>query len=403
MRPRRTIIVGGGVGGMAFAAACDRLGLPFVLLERAPVLSEVGSGLGILPGAVRALRALGVGEELFARGAPFRHFVVCSSRGDELADVSFTRIFEQAGCKGYVLHRGSLHAAIAARVRPDAMRTGAEVVAIEQADGEVRVRLRDGSAVAGDLLVGADGLNSVVRRHVLDDGPPRYAGETIFRGIADFALARPDISRELFGAGRRAAYYELGPGRVYWWATAPLAAGTEIPQPERRAYLAEAFAGWAFDLPAIFTHTPERSILQNDIYDRPPSRRWHRGRAVLLGDAAHPTTPNLGQGACMAIEDAVVLARAIAEARDSDEAFARFHRRRSRRTTQIVRMSRWWGRAGLWKHPALTALRDGLIRYGPDGWMERAGAAQYTYDPGGLPEGLAAGAGRAPEAVERLP
>jgi 2-polyprenyl-6-methoxyphenol hydroxylase-like FAD-dependent oxidoreductase len=385
MRPERTIIVGGGIGGMAFAAALERVGLPFVLLERAPALSEVGSGLGVLPGAVRALRTLGVGEDLFARGAPFRRFFVCSSAGHELAEVSFTRIFEQAGCKGYVLHRGALHAALAARVRGGTVRTGAEVVAIGEDASEVRVHLRDRSVVAGDLLVGADGLNSVVRRHVLDDGPPRYAGETIFRGIADFALARPEISRELFGAGRRAAYYELGAGRVYWWATAPLPAGTEVPPPARRAYLAEAFAGWAFDLPAIFAHTPERAILQNDIYDRAPARTWHRGRAVLLGDAAHPTTPNLGQGACMAIEDAIVLARAIVEAGDCGEAFARFHRRRARRTAQIVRMSRWWGRVGLWKHPALTALRDGAIRYGPDGWMERAGAAQYCYDPGGLP------------------
>jgi 2-polyprenyl-6-methoxyphenol hydroxylase-like FAD-dependent oxidoreductase len=111
LKPERTIIVGGGVGGMAFAAALQRLGLPFVLLERARELSEVGSGLGILPGAVRALRTLGVGDELFARGAPFRRFFVCSSRGEELAEVSFTRIFERAGCPGYVLHRGALHSA----------------------------------------------------------------------------------------------------------------------------------------------------------------------------------------------------------------------------------------------------------------------------------------------------
>jgi 2-polyprenyl-6-methoxyphenol hydroxylase-like FAD-dependent oxidoreductase len=385
VRPERTVIVGGGVGGMAFAAALERLGLPFVLLERARELGEVGSGLGVLPGAVRALRALGVGAELFDRGAPFRRFVVCSSRGDELAEVSFTRIFERARCPGYVLHRGALHAALTARVRANAIRTGSEVVSIDGTNGAVRAVLRDGSAVAGDLVVGADGLNSIVRRHVLGDGPPRYAGETIFRGISEFRLARPEISRELFGRGRRAAYYELSPGRVYWWATAPLRQGTEIPQGRRRAYLEHAFAGWAFDLPAIIAGTPESSILQNDIFDRKPAGRWHRGRVVLLGDAAHPTTPNLGQGACMAIEDAIVLARSIVEADDPDDAFTRFHRIRSRRTARIVRMSRWWGRVGLWKHPAMVALRDRAIRSGPSGWMERAGAAQYCYDPGGLP------------------
>src|SRR5262245_49139289 len=163
-RPARTIIVGGGVGGMAFAAALERLGLPFVLLERARELGEVGSGLGVLPGAVRALRTLGVGEDLFARGAPFRRFIVCSSRGGELAEVSFTRIFEQARCPGYVMHRGALHSALRARVSGDAIRTGAEVVSIEERNGEIRAVLRDSpAAVSGDLLVGADGLNSVVR------------------------------------------------------------------------------------------------------------------------------------------------------------------------------------------------------------------------------------------------
>jgi 2-polyprenyl-6-methoxyphenol hydroxylase-like FAD-dependent oxidoreductase len=386
VKPERTIIVGGGVGGMALAAAFERLGLSFVLLERAAELGEVGSGLGVLPGAVRALRTLGIGEELFARGAPFRRFVLCSSRGSELAEVSFTRIFEQAGCPGYVLHRGALHSALTAQVSRDAIRTGSEVVAIEEAAGAVRAFLRGQStAISGDLLVGADGLNSVVRRHVLADGPPRYAGETIFRGLSDFALDRPDTCRELFGHGQRAAYYSLGERRVYWWATAALAQGTDIPSGQRRAYLERAFAGWAFGIPEIIASTPESCILQNDIFDRRPSSRWHRGRIVLLGDAAHPTTPNLGQGACMAIEDAIVLARCIVEASDREAAFTRFHKRRSRRTAQTVRMSRWWGRVGLWKNPAMVALRDGLIHYGPQGWMERAGAAQYCYDPGALP------------------
>jgi 2-polyprenyl-6-methoxyphenol hydroxylase-like FAD-dependent oxidoreductase len=306
VKPGRTVIVGGGVGGMALAAALTRLGLPFVLLERAGALGEVGSGLGVLPGAVRALQTLGVGDELFARGAPFRRFVVCSSHGDELAEVSFTRIFEQAGRPGYVLHRGALHAALTARVKSDAIRTGAEIVAVEDGQGEVRVVLRDGSeTVAGDLVVGADGLHSVVRRHVLGDGPPRYAGETIFRGIADFALDRPETFREVFGAGRRAAYYDLGQGRTYWWATSPVAAGTDVPASERRSHLQEAFAGWAFDVPEIIARTPEHAILRTTsttagrraagIADAPSwsaTRRTRRRRTSARARAWRSRTPS---------------------------------------------------------------------------------------------------------------
>ena len=199
------------------------------------------------------------------------------------------------------------------------------------------------------------------------------------------SLDRPEICREIFGVGRRAAFYELSEGRVYWWATVPLAEGTVIPQPDRRAYLEAALAGWAFGIGEIVSSTPMDSILQNDMFDRRPSRRWQRGRAVLLGDAAHPTTPNLGQGACMAIEDAIVLARSIVQAGDYSEAFAQFQRSRFRRTSQTVVLSRWWGRMGLLRHPASVALRNAAVRLGRDSWMERVGAAEYRYDPGSLP------------------
>ena len=278
-----------------------------------------------------------------------------------------------------MIRRSDLHAAIAARVDPASIRLGADVTGIEQGPDGVRVRVGGqgrggGESVAGDLVVGADGLNSVVREHVLGDGPPRYAGETIFRGVAELELADPGLSRELFGRGRRAAYYELAPGRVYWWATAPLPEGTAIAPGDRRDYLGRAFAGWAFGIPELHRSTPADSILQNDIYDRRPARRWHRDAAVLLGDAAHPTTPNLGQGACMAIEDAVVLARSIDRAADAEAAFATYRAARSRRTSRTVA-----------DQPALGGRRDVAVVGARPGPRPR---------PAGDARGSAGGAGR---------
>ncbi len=385
MKPERAIIAGGGIGGMATAAALQRLGVPFVLLEQADRLGEVGSGLGVMPGAVRALETLGVAADFFARAATFRRFRVATRRGEDLAELDFGRVFERAGRPGYVVHRGALHAALAARVDPGAVRTRARVVDVAQEGGCVRVWLGGGGApVEGDLLVGADGLRSAVRRHVLDDGEPRYAGETCFRGIAEIRLREPEICREIFGDGRRTAYYDLGDGRVYWWATLPLPAGALVPGGERRAHLARAFEGWAFGVPALHARTPEEAILQNDLFDRPPARTWHRGAAVLLGDAAHPTTPNLGQGACMAIEDAVVLARSLHRADTAGEAFAAFHGDRARRTARTVHMSRLWGAVGQWRSPLSTRLRDAAFRLAPGSWLERGARDQYAYDPGPL-------------------
>lgn len=385
MQPDRTLIVGGGIGGMALAAALSRLGMPFLLLEQAEELGEIGSGLGVMPGAVRALEALGAGGELFEDGAPFRRFRVATRDGEDLTEVSFTRLFAAAGRAGYVMHRAALHRALRELVAPESIRTGARVRAVEQAGGEVRAWLEGAEEpVRGDLLVGADGLGSVVRRHVLGDGPPRYAGETIFRGIADAGLAEPDLCRELFGDGRRAAYYDLGGGRTYWWATAPLAQGTALAPADRGSYLARAFAGWAFGVPELLARTPAERILQNDIFDRRPARRWHRGRVGLIGDAAHPTTPNLGQGACMAIEDAVVLARCIGRAESASAGFEAFFRARSRRTAATVRLSRLWGRVGLWNARPAAVLRDAAFRAAPDRWLEEAARRQYRYDPGTL-------------------
>jgi 2-polyprenyl-6-methoxyphenol hydroxylase-like FAD-dependent oxidoreductase len=242
----------------------------------------------------------------------------------------------------------------------------------------------DPTPVSGDLLIGADGLNSVVRAHVLGDGPPRYAGETIFRGIVERRLDPPDVCREVLGAGQRAAFYDMGAGRCYWWATAPVPPGTGVPEAQRGAYLQERFAAWPFGLPELFAGTPSERILQNDIFDRNPAPTWHRGRVVLLGDAAHPTTPNLGQGACLAIEDAVVLARAIARFEDCESAFSYYYRLRSRRTARVTRLSRWWGRTGLWKAAPLVWMRDGAYRVAPRSLFERGMRDQYSYDVGTL-------------------
>src|SRR5262245_10853253 len=332
MRPERVIIVGAGIGGMALAAALQRLRIPVLVLERAPRLGEVGAGLGVLPNAVRALTAIGVSRTLYANAGPFRRFRICNQRGEELAEIDFEGTFRRLGGEGYVMHRAALHAAISECVDPDSVRTDACVTSIDQSDTGVSVHVAGESApVAGDLVVGADGLNSVVRAYVLGDGPPRYAGETIFRGITDAALDPPDVCREVLGGGQRAAFYDMGAGRCYWWATSPVPQGTHIAEAARSGYLQERFAGWPYGLTALFARTPSERILQNDIFDRSPARTWHRRRVVLLGDAAHPTTPNLGQGACLAVEDAVVLARAICESGDQESAFAHYYRARGRR------------------------------------------------------------------------
>src|SRR5262249_44425796 len=157
----RVIIAGAGIGGMALAAALQRLGIPVLVLERATRLGEVGAGLGVLPNAVRALAAIGVSRRLYADAGPFRLFRICNQRGEELNEVDFEAAFRRMGGEGYVMHRAALHAAISECVDPGSVRTDACVTSIEQDEAGVSVRVAgESTAITGDLLVGADGLNS---------------------------------------------------------------------------------------------------------------------------------------------------------------------------------------------------------------------------------------------------
>jgi 2-polyprenyl-6-methoxyphenol hydroxylase-like FAD-dependent oxidoreductase len=376
----KIVIVGGGIGGMALAAALTRRGAPPLVLEQASELGEVGSGLGVLPSAVHALRSLGVSESLFEGAAPLRRVRLGSHRGRELAVLDVTRVFERVGAGGYVMRRTALHAALARLVDPACVRTGARVRGLRSVEGGVEIALEgEGEPLRAELVVGADGLRSAVRRHLLGDVPPRYAGETIFRGVADVRPEPTDVCREIFGPGRRFGYYDLGAGQTYYWATSPEPEGTVIAPAERRAYLRARFAGWPFGVPDLIEHTPDGQFLQNDIFDRPPLRSWHRGRVVLLGDAAHPTTPNMGQGACMAIEDAVVLARRLAEGGDREAALRAYAAERAGRTAMITRLSRLWGAVGLWASRPLVWLRDAFYLATPDAVFERILTSQYAY------------------------
>jgi 2-polyprenyl-6-methoxyphenol hydroxylase-like FAD-dependent oxidoreductase len=174
-----------------------------------------------------------------------------------------------------------------------------------------------------------------------------------------------DTLTETIGAGQRFGIVPIGGGRVAWWATANEPADAD-DEPSRRARLLHLFGAWHRPIPRLIEATPEEEILKNGTFDRPPVRGWGRGRVTLLGDAAHPTTPNFGQGGCMAIEDAAVLASSlVAHPDDLPAALRDFERRRYRRTTWITRQSLRYGRIAQWANPLAVAAREALFRLTP--------------------------------------
>lgn len=364
----QVIIIGGGIGGMTLLAALQRVDIEAHLYEQAPVIGEVGAGIALWPNARFSLEQIGAAAQIIANARPLHCTEVLSRRGEVLNQVNFAQAWpDLPDASFHVVHRADLLAAIAAQAPASHVHTGHRLVDVDATAKQVQVRFANGFTATGTMLVGADGIHSVVRRHVVppDRDAMRYSGQTCFRGIAHLSLRSPEVMREIEGAGERCGICPLSGDRVYWWAAYNAPEGAMLPQAERQAALLHRYAGWPAQIEAVIAATPAEEILQNDLCDRAPVGNWSKGSITLLGDAAHPTTPNLGQGANMAIDDAIVLARALRESSSLPEVFDRYEASRLVRTRMIVERSWLWGRLARWQSPVAVWTRDFLARHTP--------------------------------------
>ena len=358
---RTAIIIGGGIGGLAAGIALRQDGFRVEVFERAPRLHEVGAGLTLWPNAVRALRHLGLGEAVAALAVPEVAGGLRTPDGTLLLATSTADVQRLFGEPTLVLHRADLQRVLLDAIGAECVRLGATFRRFEWGDERVTAHFEDGTEAHGALLVGADGLRSVVRAQLHGERAPTYAGYTAWRAVVPFNVH--DLQPgETWGAGARFGQVPLSDGRAYWFATKNAPEGARSPGGEK-AELLLLFGGWHAPIEALITATDEGALLRNDVYDRPPLQAWGRGRVTLLGDAAHPMTPNLGQGACQALEDAVVLARCLRDAVGPPEGLRAYEARRIPRTTALVEQSRRIGRVGQWQHPAATYARALLVRH----------------------------------------
>ena len=362
----RVLIIGGGIGGLAAAVGLRQAGFTAAVYERAPEVTEVGAGLTVWTNAVRALARLGVGPAVEKVATPLRTSELRTWRGKLLAEMDLARIGEKYGFPSVGVHRADLLQALAAACGPGVVTLKSTCTAFtHDADG-VTVRFADGRTDRGDLLIGADGLRSCVRTLLHGSHRPRYAGYTAWRAVA--RVDRPEVPVGVtvmaVGRGSQFGFLPIGNGRTYWFCTANVPEGERDVPGTVKAKLLARFAGWYAPVPAVIEATDEAAILRNDVLDRPPAPAWGTGRVTLLGDAAHPTTPNLGQGACMAIEDAVALARSLVTApHDPVAALRAYERERIPRTAFVTNQS--W-RLGRWlakESRLMCAVRDTMVKW----------------------------------------
>lgn len=362
---RRVLIAGGGIGGIATALALQQQGIDSVVFERAPALRDGGAGLHIWTNGMLALAHLGLADRV-AEIAPAQsecHFATSTGRPIGMWPVG--QFVERYGQPTVAIGRSDLHGilrdAVTAPVVTDAEVTGYT----EHADG-VSLHFADGTSEDGDLLIGADGVRSAVRAQLLGPQPPDYTGYIAWRGHAKMSPEEfpPGTFKALFGPGTRFTYYDIAPGVVHWMSVADgPAGGRDEGTPEQTLdMLRSRHAGWTAPVQQILDATVPESILRGDVMDRKPDSLWGRGRVTLLGDAAHAMSFNIGQGACQAIEDALVLAGHLAApGAGITQALRAYEAERQERTRPMQLLAHRIGVLGSLQHPAAVWLRDRVL------------------------------------------
>jgi len=358
----RVVVVGAGIGGLATSIALRGTDVEVVVLERAADLAkvELGAGITLWSNAMLILDRLGLGAEIRERGAVLRCFEQRTARGRLLSRWPLEEMGRRLGAPVCGINRPDLHAALVAGAGQQ-VRTGCNVERFEQTGGVVSVTLSESGSESGDVLIGADGVDSTIRRQLLGAQAPRHSGLTMWRANVpyDETIAPPVDFIAWWGAGTKFVVFRSGPERLSWEGIVTSApGGQDAPGGRKRAAL-DRFAHFTDPVLRMIDATSEEAIFRTDVFDRPPDERWGQERVTLLGDAAHPMTFAVGQGAAQALEDALAISRVLDDpGADLDAALRSYERPRIARAAHFQTMAWRLARAGTLESRPAQALRN---------------------------------------------
>ncbi|MDW3651539.1 MAG: FAD-dependent monooxygenase [Bacteroidia bacterium] len=368
------LIIGAGIGGLCTAIALQKQGFPVQVYEKVPELRGLGAGLILATNAMKALKAIGIVEEIQEIGYELTRFSLLAEDGKVLnAGIDAERLKKRYGFGSYAVHRADLHNKLISLLKEGSLHTGKACKRVGQSEESSWVEFEDGSRAEGIAMVASDGIHSVIRQQHLPGVNLRYSGYTCWRAIIDASNLeeQEDLASETWGKNGRFGIVPLSNNRIYWFATKNAPENDAEMAKWKLEDLKQNFSGFHDKVQHVLAQTKEEDLLWNDIHDFKPLETYAFERILLLGDAAHATTPNMGQGACMAIEDAAVLRSCLKTAESYISAFEEFEVRRMERNKWIVNTSYRIGAMGQWSNGLMSRFRNRLMRMTPQSTTDR--------------------------------
>lgn len=370
MKPKITII-GGGIAGLTAAIAMGQKGYTADIFESAKEIKGVGAGLALAANAMKGFDRLGLMDEVVALGRTLPSFSILDQKGKLITKADSAAISKKFGLDNFTIHRADLHRFLFSKIDPNRIRTGKRAVSFQYVHDKIEVIFADATVHMTDYLIVADGIHSAIRTQLLPDAVPRYSGYTCWRAVIDNGHLEINESSETWGSRGRFGIAPLANNQLYWFACINAKQNDPDMRDIKVADLAQIFKKYHEPIPSILANTQDEQLIWNDIVDLAPISKFAFDNILLLGDAGHATTPNMGQGACQAIEDAVVLADELEKNRNVQRAFQAFEKRRLKRTEYITNTSWQVGRIAQLENNFVSAIRNFAFRNLPKSMNEK--------------------------------
>lgn len=353
-------IIGAGIGGLTTAIALQQKGFEVELFEAAPEIREVGAGISLAFNAMQVYDRLGLAEQIVQAGHRVNQMTIADDKLRPISTIPLQAFRKKYGVDMVAIHRATLQNILADQVEDKNIHLGKRLQTIDQNGSEMRLHFEDGTAQDAELLIGADGIHSATRAYVTEKAVIRNANQPCWRGITDFELPKQYRHQlvEMWAKGKRFGFSHIADKKVYWYAL------VSKPHYRQNQPLAATFNDLAPLALQLIESTPTDQIIQADLIDLQPIETWHMDNICLIGDAAHATTPNMGQGACQAVEDAWALSHFLSK-NESAGAFANFQAMRMPKAQKVVNLSWQIGKLAHMESRLMIWLRNTTMRAMP--------------------------------------